>query len=669
MLRTVQSLPQTGLSTLGSGPARFQTTPPACYRASWQLPGPDSHRQATTSLRTKIHHGTKSQCHHRSAGRTNLRGYDPGPPMTPDEALDAFLWSLGVPPERLPRERGGKIGLYRTLLDGRRVLVLLDNANSAEQVRPLLPSSPGCFVIVTSRSRLSGLIARDGAQRITLDTLPSVEATALLSNIVGADRVSAEPDFATLIAHRCVNLPLAIRIVAERAVINSHATLADLANNLGEESRRLDFLASPDDEMTAVRTVFSWSYRSLPPEAARTFRLLGLHAGPDISYAAAAALIGSSPDQAQMHLNLLTNAHLLQESAPGRYQFHDLLRGYAAERAAIEESEGSRSEALRRLVGWFLCAMDAADRMLDPNRNTIPLSTTEAAWQPPNFSTHRQARDWCDAEHANIVSAVRQAADVGDNAVAWKLCIASSSLFVQRGFFSDWVNTHLAGLRAARLLGDRYGEGRILNGLGGAYRALQQHHAALDYLQQALSLFRETGDRREEGMALTNMGATLADLHRFEEVPACIDQALTICRETGDRRGEGIALYYIGAACWTVKRSEEAIGHLKHALTISREMGDLRHTGYILANLGAIYRDLSRFAEAIESFQGALSRYREIGDPQGEASILMALGDVMIDISEPRAAQQYWRQAFVICDAFDSNLMAEIRRRLTQFDD
>jgi NB-ARC domain-containing protein/tetratricopeptide repeat protein len=436
----------------------------------------------------------------------NLRGYHPGPPMTPEQALDCFLRALDVSVEKIPIGMDEKAGLYRSLLNGRRVLVVLDNANTVEQVRPLLPGSPGCLVVVTSRSQLAGLFIRDGAHRVSLDPLPPAEAVLLLRQIMGAARVDAEPDVAVKLARQCAYLPLALRISAERVVSRPHITLADLAGELANERDRLDVLAAHDDETTAVRSVFFWSYRTLPPAAAHIFRLLGLHAGPDISIPVAAVLAGTTPPQARLLLNVLTGVHLLEETGHDRYRFHDLLRVYAAERVATEETDHERDSAVRRLLTWYLHTADAAGRVLTPQWRYVPLDFPEAGFLPLVFTTYQQALEWCEAESANLVAATRHAAECGQHVIAWKLPAVLWNFFILRRHWADWITTHETGLAAARHLHDRYGEAWITNNLGGCYRCLGQFDEAINYLQQALVAWRELDDRWGEGWTLNRPG-------------------------------------------------------------------------------------------------------------------------------------------------------------------
>lgn len=497
----------------------------------------------------------------------NLRGYDPGPPMAPEQALEEFLRALGVAAEGIPAGLEARAALYRSVLHGRHVLIVLDNANSAEQVRPLLPGSPTCRAVVTSRSRLSALIARDGASRVIVDLLSLAEAIALLRDIIGDARVAAEPEATAKLASRCAYLPLALRLAAERAVTHPHTTLADLISELAVERDRLDVLATAaeEDEATAVRAVFSWSYRALTPEAARAFRLLGLHAGPDISAPAAAALTNTTPTQARWLLEALVGVHLIEETARDRYRFHDLLRVYAAECANAEETDYDRRTAVRRVLTWYLHTGDAADRVLNPHRRRIPLDHPEDACSPPvEFTSYRQALDWCEAERANLVEATRQAAGTDEHVIAWKLPLAVWGFFNLRKHWVDLITTHHIGLTAARHLHDRHGESWTLGALGFVYFDLRQHEEAFTHYQNALP----------------------------------------ICQEIDDQWCESIALLGLSRAYFHLGNYEEALVHSKRALHICREIDDPWSQTFALLNIGAVHRKLQRFEETLNFFTG-----------------------------------------------------------------
>lgn len=589
----------------------------------------------------------------------NLRGYDPGLPMTPEQVLEEFLRALEVPAEQIPAGLGARAALYRSLLAGRRVLIVLDNANTAEQVRPLLPGSATCRVVVTSRSRLSGLVARDGASRVTLDLLPPAEAIALLRDVIGTARVAAEPESTAELASRCAYLPLALRIAAERAVTHPHVPLADLAGELAEAHDRLDLLAAADeeDEATAVRAVFSWSYHTLPSDAARAFRLLGLHAGPDISAPAAAALTNTTPAQARRLLETLVGTHLIEETGADRYRFHDLLRVYAAE-CAKEENDHDRAAAVRRVLTWYLQTGDAADRILNPHRRRIPLEGPEVACAPLEFTDYDQALDWCDAQRTNLVAAIRQAAEAGEHVIACKLPLALWGFFNLRKHWADLIATYNIGLTAAQHLHDRKAEAWTFGAVGMAYFYLRQHEEAFDHYQRALAICREIGDQWAEAISLTGLGAACFYLGRYEEAFDYSQQALPICQEIDDSWSETFALINLGAVHRKLRHFEDSLDYFQRALAVVRSAHDRSGEAMVLHNLGATYRDLERFEDALEYFQRARITYREISDRWGEARTLLNIGDILQKFNQIEAAATYWRQALPIFEDFNDTVKA-----------
>jgi tetratricopeptide (TPR) repeat protein len=594
----------------------------------------------------------------------NLRGYDSGPPMLPEQALDGFLRALDVSAEKIPTGVEAKAGLYRSLLNGQRTLVLLDNANTTEQVRPLLPGSPSCLVVVTSRSHLAGLIVRDGAHRVNLDPLPPPEATMLLRQIIGVARVDAEPDVALKLALQCAYLPLALRISAERVVSRPHTTLADLANELANERDRLDVLVADEDESTAVRSVFFWSYRTLAPEAAHMFRLLGLHAGPNISVPVAAVLAGTAPPQTRQLLEVLTRVHLLEETGRDRYHFHDLMRVYAAERAAAEETHDTCATAVQRMLTWYLHTADVAVRAFSPPHLRVPLDPPDATCIPLTFTSSTQALQWCETELSNLIAATRQAAEHSQHVTAWKLPVVLWDFFSMRKHWADWITTHHVGLAAAQQIHDRNGEGWVLNALGTAYRELRRFEEALGYFHQALAIRQEIDDRNHEGWILYNLGETYRVLGRFEEAIDYFQQALPIGREVGERWGEGWVLNMLGDAYRGLGHFEEAIDYFHQALTIRQEISDQLGKGWTLNMLGITYRELGRFQEATDYLQQALTISHENNIPGLEGQNLCCLGDVFRDTGQLGTAQKYWKQALTILEDLGDPLAAEVRARL-----
>jgi len=589
----------------------------------------------------------------------NLRGYDPGSPMAPEQALEEFLRALEVPAERIPAGLGARAALYRSLLDGRRMLIVLDNANTAEQVRPLLPGSATCRVVVTSRSRLSGLIARGEASRVTLDLLPPAEAIALLRDVIGTARVAAEPESAAELASQCAYLPLALRIAAERVVTHPHVTLADLTGELAVVHDRLDLLATADeeDEATAVRAVFSWSYHTLPSDTARAFRLLGLHAGPDISAPAAAALTNTTPAQARRLLEILVGTHLIEETGADRYRFHNLLGVYAAE-CAKEENDHNRDAAVRRVLTWYLHTGDAADRILNPHRRRIPLEGTEVACSPLEFTDYGQALDWCEAERANLVAATRQAAEADERVIACKLPLALWGFFNLRKHWDDLITTSNIGLTAAQHLHDRKVEAWTFGAVGMAYFYLRQHEAAFAHYQRALAICGEIGDQWGEAISLTGLGAACFYLGRYEEAFDYSQRALPICQGIDDPWSETFALINLGAVHRKLQHFEDALDYFQRALAVVRLAHDRSGEATVLHNLGATYRDLERFEDALEYFQQARITYREISDRWGEARTLLNIGDILQKFNQTEAAATYWRQALPIFEDFNDTVKA-----------
>ncbi|MED7954017.1 AfsR/SARP family transcriptional regulator [Streptomyces sp. BE20] len=343
----------------------------------------------------------------------NLRGFAFGPPLAPGEALARFLRALGTDRERIPGTVDESAALYRSLLADRRVLVLLDNARNAEQVRPLLPGSAGSLALVTGRDGLAGLTACDGARRLVLDVLPQPDAVELLARITGADRTRAEPRAAAELAAACGHLPLALGIAAGRLAERPHRTLVEHAAELRDAEDRFTALQIDGDATSAVRVAFDLSYRALQPAAQRLFRLLGLAPGNCVSTAAAAALSGAATAATRPVLEHLAAAHLLNPAGPDRYRLHDLLRCYAAERATAETGPADRAAARERLRSWYLHHAEAAARLLTPQRRRPPLTAAGPWYEPPRFTTPAEARQWCESEHSYLAETLRFAAEPG----------------------------------------------------------------------------------------------------------------------------------------------------------------------------------------------------------------------------------------------------------------
>lgn len=579
----------------------------------------------------------------------DLRGYHVSRRRTADEALDEVLRVLGVPAERSPVGTDAKAAMYRTLLHGRRMLIMLDNAAAVEQIRPLLPGSPACRVLITSRDRLTSLTAREGAHRMSLDALPPDHARELLRRTAGADRIDAEPDAAAELARYCGFLPLALRIAAERLVAGAHLRVAELVEELADERERLDALAV-DDDSSAVRAVFSWSYLALPPEAARLFRLLGLAEGPDIALDTAAALAGLSRTRTRRLLESLVGAHLLDEHLAQRYRFHDLVGLYAAERAQHDESPAERDAAVRRLLSWYLHASIAASWLVAPSFTRIPMDTPESPGSVPEFADRPTALHFYDAERANLLAAVRQAADRGERVFGWQLPVAIFAFLLSRRPLADWVETHRIGLAAARELGDELAEAWLLTSDAIARSALQENRAAVAQLERAVSLWRRSGPEWAQAWALRDLGGAYYALGRDEEADRALERALTTHVELGDEWGEATALSALAKAELRLGQFDEAIPHLERAIEIRRSHGDRRNEASCLSEIGLVLGAMGRAAEAVEHLEQALELHQEVEFGYGEALDRERLADLWETIGRPEQAREQRRLAAQLYD-------------------
>lgn len=598
----------------------------------------------------------------------NLRGYDRMPRLPPEQALDTFLRSLGVPPARIPAGLDARAALYRSLVAGKRILVVLDNAATSEQVRPLLPGSKTSVVLITSRSRLSGLVIRDGVNRMVLDVLSPEESVHLLRGIIGVDKVDAEPREALILAEQCSYLPLALRIVAERAVLRRHLRLSDLTSELSAERDRLDALTIDEDELVEVRTVFSWSYRALPADAARMFRLLGLHAGPDIGLDAAAVVAGASVVQARRLLDSLAGLHLIQESRPDRYRSHDLLRAYAVERVEAEEPEEVRASIIRRLLLWYLGTAYSAYRAILPQGRPIPMEMRDDWPAPLSFTDLDMALRWCDRERVNLLDALRQADECGYSDIVWKMSVALMAFFERFSYWNDWISSHQAGVRAARRLGDKTAEAWVLILLGDAYWDMGNHPDALVHYRKALEVSRAAGDKWGEAFSLRGSGLVSQSLGDYSQAIEFSCAALPIVREIGDRRGEGMTLLSIANGYRGLLQHENAQRYYGAALTIFEELGNHWSEALCVHQMGLIEAVTGDQREAVRAFQRASGTFRELGDRRHAAVVLMDLGQAYRRVGDGLAAGRAWREGLALFDELKDPQADTVRQLLRELD-
>ncbi|WP_037870346.1 AfsR/SARP family transcriptional regulator [Streptomyces sp. NRRL S-813] len=595
----------------------------------------------------------------------NLRGFDPaGSAMPPGEAIRIFLDALGVPAQQMPAQLDAQAALYRSLLAHRRVLILLDNARDADQVRPLLPGSPGCLVVVTSRDQLTGLIVGHGAQPLILHQLTSIEAREFLVRRLGAERLAAQPRAVDDIIARCGRLPLALAVVAARAVTRPGFPLSALADELSDSHDGLDVFDS-GELGTDVRAVFSWSYEALSVPAARLFRLLGLFPGPDdFSAPAAAALAGRPLRETHGLLAELTHAHLLTESRPGRYALHDLLRIYAAEQVLSKDPPSDRDRALERLLSWYLHTADATCPFLTPGRRRVSLEPPPPDCHPLAFTGYDQALEWCETERANLVSAVHRAAACGHPGIAWRLPAALWGFFYLRSHLHDWLDTAQTGVAAADSIHDCEGLARLIQERANVLGELGRYDEAIADYRQVLIHYRELGDTVGRSQAVGNLGNAYLQSGRLDKAVEYLRRALAMDRYLGRTWGVGIALANLGDAYQRLGRFDEATDCLKEALSVLRTSGNRWVEGVTLDILGTVAHRLHRLDDAMEYYHQALAVHQDTGNRWGEGHTLTHLGDVHLTAGEREAARTSWRRALKIFEEFDHQDAEEIRDRL-----
>jgi DNA-binding SARP family transcriptional activator/tetratricopeptide (TPR) repeat protein len=593
----------------------------------------------------------------------NLRGFEPAAScLDPSEALRGFIEAFGVALELIPTTLDAQIGRYRSLLAGRRVLVVLDNARDAAQVRPLLPGSPGCVVVVTSRSPLTPLVASEGARPIPLDLPSPAEAHDLLAARVGPRRTAAEPEAAAEIIARCARLPLALVIAAARAATRPAFPLAALAAQLRDAAGVLDALHGGDTG-TDVRGVFSWSYHTLSRDAARLFRLLGLHPGPDIGVAAAASLAGLAPGTVSPLLAELADAHLFVEPTPGRWTCHDLLRTYAAEQGQAED-EAERDTAVRRMLDHYLHTTHAAAALLVPRRQPIDLEPMGPGVTPEDLADHDAARDWFTAEGPVLMAVFEMAATAGYHTHTWQLSRALTTYLLRYGRWAAQAAMQRTALEAARGGHDRLGEAHAMQGIAiGDDRAGRLDDADAHF-RQALNLYHELDDIIGQAHSYSGLSVVAQKRGRLADGLEHNRRALSLYGRLGNRLWQAHALNSVGWSHALLGDFRQALSYCRQALALLRDLGDRDGEAATLDSLGYAHRGLADYAEAIACYRHAVDLYRELDDPLWEADSLNNLGDTHEAAGDPEAAREAWRQALHVLEEFNHPRAEQLRAKL-----
>jgi DNA-binding SARP family transcriptional activator/tetratricopeptide (TPR) repeat protein len=607
----------------------------------------------------------------------NLNGYSVGPPVEPAQVLSQFLRAVGVQPEQVPVDLAEAAGRYRSLLADRKVLVLLDNAVSAEQVRPLLPAGAGCEVVITSRDRLDGLVALDGARRVALDVLSPKEAVGLLGRMLGQHRVDVDPEAASALAHTCAYLPLALRITAARLVNHPGRRLAEHVAALSHGDL-LTSLRIDGDEQTAVRAAFDLSYAGLKPEARELFRRLGLVPGPDVGVTAAAALVDTTVQQAAELLDRLAAAHLVDQATPGRYTSHDLLRHYARQRAAEEDIPQERAAVISGLLDHYLRHARAAAGKLYPHMlQLVPPEPGDDV-----FEDHASALRWLDAEGPGMIAAIHHAGWHGERERAWLLADALRGYLYTRRELADWLAVAKVALAAAqdnararaavefslatanyslnqypravahctealrlcRETGWLAGEAAVLNNLGLIKESTGQLADAAGHYEAAMTIGRRLGNKFSEELSLVNLGMIDQQRGQLGRSARFYRQALDVLRELG-APDSGIVLTYLGAVLCEQGQLGLALEQCTRGLAWSRETGARNDEAYALTNLAKIHRAAGRFDQALASASAALELAIAVTDQRTEACARTALASTYAVLGEQRDAVEQCQHA------------------------
>ncbi|MFD9692079.1 ATP-binding protein [Kitasatospora sp. NPDC059088] len=601
----------------------------------------------------------------------NLRGFDPArAPVDAADVARGFLDALGVPALRIPADPDGQLALLRSRLAGTRTLIVLDNVREAEQVRPLLPGSTTCLVVVTSRNRLPGLVALDGAVPIALDVLSREEARELFARRLGATTVAEQPDAVDELIELCARLPLALNIAAARAADHPGTPLGVWARELRDSRARLDLLSAGDSHAD-VRLVLSWSYHALAPQAARLFRLLGLHPGPTISVPAAASLTGRPPTETRALLDDLHRAHLITAPEPGRYTFHDLLRAYAAEQAAALEPPQGRAGATRRMLDHYLHTAHRAAGLAyadDASWHPLDLARPAAGVTPEQLTDRQQALAWYRDEQPVLERIVDASHAAGADLHTWQLVGAQVPYLLKSGLWQQWQRAGETALAAARRAGDPDRRAHAHRWLGQVHRSQDRQPEAQRELRLALALFEETGDRPREGRTRLDLAIAHGEVRDDAEAVAESRRALALFEELGDPSGQALALNSIG---WYLAQQGElraALTHCRRALDLAREAGNLPGQSSIWDSIGYIHHRLGEYREALPAYHESLDLRRAVGDYFLQADIHTHLGDTHLALGDREAARADWTRGLAILDDLQHRDAEAVRARLHRLD-
>jgi tetratricopeptide (TPR) repeat protein/transcriptional regulator with XRE-family HTH domain len=580
----------------------------------------------------------------------DLRGFGTDPPVDPGEALLGFLHGLGTPPREIPTTTDVRMAFFRSLVSERRMLIVLDNGRSSEQVRPLIPSAAGCLVVVTSRDRMDSLVVREGAARISLDVMPPDEAEALLAERLGVEQLADQPGSARELVGLCAGLPLALSMVTARLVDRPDEPISALVAELHDTQDRLDFLAAPEADLD-LRTVFQWSYNLLSPDSARLFRLLGLHPGPDADLSTCAALMGRTK-QPKTALRELVRANLVNERPMGRFHFHELLRAYAGTRSKRDDTKADRADAMRRLLDHHLRAASSANTSIQPNDveefghwNEVP------AGPMPKLGSYAQAMAWFTAEHATLGSLIEYAAANGFEAHAWRLAWTSMVFLRRTGRNTSRVNVQRTAVQAARRAGDPAALATSLRLLADALARSRQREEALLLLKEALTVFQALRD--DKGQLRTHLSFVRALDATGDHTRALehAEYALRLAEADDDPLILADALAATGRQLTQFARHTDALALCERASMLYSAAGHTEGMASVLKVIGDAELLAGHVQRAIVTYQRSLDLDRSLGDRYWEAHALHRLATAIEKAGDKRTSALLRAEAIAVLDS------------------
>jgi tetratricopeptide (TPR) repeat protein len=594
----------------------------------------------------------------------NLRGFDQaGRPMSAGAALRGFLEALGIPPKSIPVAQDDQVSLYRSLVADKNLLIILDNAHNVEQVRLLIPGSPGCMVVVTSRNELIGLVA-EGAHAVRLAPFTLDDALELLTRrLAPGRRVEHEPQAATELVELCARLPLALSVAAARAAAHPNFPLAALVSEM--RKRGLDQLDT-GDPATTTRTVFSWSYHHLSDPAARMFRLLGIHLGPDMSVPAVASISAISNGQAHKVLLELAHAHLLEEHLPGRFTCHDLLRAYAAELARAHDTDADLQAAELRLLDHYLRTGHPGALLLAPMRECGKLPPPRPGVVPEDIATEDEAMAWFTAEHHVLLATAAHAAHCGFDTYCWQVTWTIAPYLVICGYWHDFASISRIALAAAQRLCDPVSLGYMYHQLSYASDLLGDTETAESHARQALAIFTRLGHQVGQATCLHALGEILWRQGRCEEALPLECEALQLRRAHGSPAAVVSSENALGGLYARLGDYDTALQHCRRSLEMQEAAGSRWYASETLSTIGFAYSRIGDHAQAIVHYEQAVAISRELGDLPSLASTLERLRDAHFAAGDLAAADSSWQQALKVLDTIAPQDAQTVRTMLSR---